>query len=166
MARLFFLSMLLVICSESLYARKGGNFGIGAVLGEPTGLSFKYWTKGNANAVSGALAIGNGGWSRYYDKWGRSYWYDNPALYLQAAYLWHNTKAVPVNSGTMPLYGGVGGRLWAGHYASLGVRGCGGIEYLPATIPFDFFFELGLVIDFIGHVGADMDAGLGARFFF
>jgi hypothetical protein len=150
---------LFVIQSD---ARQGGPFGLGAVLGSPTGLSFKYWTR-HDNAVSGALAFDvyhNHSWDDHY-----SYNNDDMDAYLHVNYLWHSMKAIPVQRGQLPLYWGLGGRMLMGHGFALGARGCGGIEYLPLA-PVDIFMELGLVIDVVGHFGADGDLGIGVRYFF
>jgi hypothetical protein len=154
--------VLLVACffTLSVNARQGGNFGLGAVLGDPVGLSMKYWT-GKGNAVSGAFAFDS-----YHAHYYHGYWDDNGYdLYIHANYLWHNFQAFPVERGQLPLFWGVGGRMIAGNDFAMGARACGGLEYLPLA-PIDIYLELGFVLDFIGHIGPDVDLGLGLRYFF
>jgi hypothetical protein len=153
----FLFSLMLIVLCATIDARQGGNFGLGAVLGAPTGLSMKYWT-GRNNAVSGALAFG--GYAYHDHTWG------GQELHLQGSYLWHSFGAIQVDRGQLPVYWGLGGRLLAGNDFALGVRGCGGFEYLFPKAPFDVFLELGLIIDFVGFVGADFDLGIGIRYFF
>ncbi|MBL8028531.1 MAG: hypothetical protein JNL74_19055 [Fibrobacteres bacterium] len=149
------LLVLLVAATTSFSA--GGNFGLGGVIGKPTGLSFKL-KMGQTRAVDGALAFGM--WNHRYDK------DEDLHLYLHAAHLWLFPGAIPVSSGSLPLYLGAGARMTAVHDFNLGVRGNMGIAYLPAGAPIDIFFEIGLIVDFIGDVGTDMDAGIGLRYFF
>lgn len=149
--------ILILIFSVSAIFGAGGNFGLGAVIGEPTGLSFKL-KMGNTRAVDGALAIGVRGHWKDAD--------DDVSMYLRASHLWLFPRAIPVTSGSLPLYLGVGGRMTAIHDFNLGVRGNGGIAFLPAGVPIDIFFEIGLIVDFIGNPGPDIDAGLGVRYFF
>ena len=158
-----FLFLSLAVLSTTIDARQGGNFGLGAVLGDPTGLSMKYWLRKD-NAVSGALAFGT--YRHHYYNDHHDGWYDEEVnIHLHANYLWHSFSALPVQRGELPLYWGAGGRLLMGHDFAMGVRGCGGIEYLPLA-PIDIFLELGVIIDFVGHVGGDVDLGLGLRYFF
>ena len=157
---ILFVALLLNLFILSADARQGGPFGLGVVLGDPTGLSMKYWTS-RENAVSAALAFGT--FHHHYDNY---YYNDETDVYLHVNYLWHNFGLLPVQRGQLPVYWGAGGRLYFGHDFALGVRGCGGLEYLPVA-PIDIFLELGLVIDFMGnHPGADGDLGIGIRYFF
>jgi hypothetical protein len=156
MKRTILFFAVFILCTH-VFARQGGNFGLGAVIGDPTGLSCKYWT-GHNKAWEGALAL-----------WGSHHHYDSHNdlhMVIQACHLWHNFDMIRVSQGAMPLYLGVGGRLVFGHEFLLGVRGCGGIAYMFQNVPVDIFLELGLVVDFVTHPGADMDAGLGVRYFF
>jgi len=153
--------LITVISMTSVDARQGGNFGLGGVLGSPSGLSMKDWTSGN-HAVEGALAFG--AYHRYYNDYG---WHnDHLFVHLSASYLWHNFSALPVERGQLPLFWGVGGRMLLGDDFALGARGCGGFEYLFPTAPLDIFLELGIIADFLGNVGGDMDLGIGMRYFF
>jgi hypothetical protein len=70
---------LLVIFTGSLNAQPSG-FGIGVILGEPTGLSAKYWISPYC-AIDGALA-----WSL--DKKSR--------VQIHSDYLWHNYRIISV----------------------------------------------------------------------
>jgi len=151
------ISILILILSVGTVFGAGGNFGLGAVIGEPTGLSFKL-KMGQTRAVDGALAIGVRNRWKYED--------DDVSMYLRASYLWLFPRSIPVSSGSLPLYLGVGGRMTALHDFNLGVRGNAGIAFLPAGAPIDIFFEIGLIVDFIGNPGPDIDAGLGVRYFF
>src|SRR3989339_1137732 len=142
--RYLFVGSLLVALSVS--ARTGGPFGLGAVLGDPTGLSFKYWHQKD-HAWSGALAFG------FHDH------HDHQNLILHVTHQWHDFNLIPETHGSLPGYLGVGGRVYSGQDFALGVRGCGGLSYVPTRSPVDIFLELCVVIDFLGHVGGDADGG-------
>ncbi|MFH0920851.1 MAG: hypothetical protein V1913_10860 [Fibrobacterota bacterium] len=154
------LLLLLLTFVLPVQARRGGNFGLGIILGAPTGFAFKKWTN-SQNAVSGAIAFGSGASAH------SNYYWSDPDLYLQASYLWHNFNAIPLDGGAaMPLYAGVGGRVIVGDPFQMGVRVCGGVSIIPASMPLDFFLEFGVTVDVFEEPGAMPDAGLGARFYF
>jgi len=156
---------LIFICLSvfTIDARQGGPLGLGFVLGDPTGISVKYWT-GKENAVSGVLAFNLS--HRHYDHDGH-YYYDDSSMdaYLHINYLWHSFQVFPVERGRLPIYWGVGGRLVMGNDFALGARGCGGVEFLP-NAPIDIYLELGLVLNVVPYTAMDGDIGIGLRYFF
>lgn len=96
-----FLIILFAILSlqiETLKAQansgNGGNFGIGGMLGEPTGLSIKSWNGDNTAFNIGAA------WSLS----GR-----NEAIHLHADFLYHSWFS-DINRGNFAFYYGIGGR--------------------------------------------------------
>jgi hypothetical protein len=138
-----------------LSARTGGPLGLGVILGDPTGISAKLWT-GKAIALDGAV-----GWNleRY--------------LHLHAGMLWHNYGLLRVAQGELPLYLGLGGRLFLHEtegqekdQSHLGIRGVAGLEYLFAHIPLDLFAEIAPVFDLIPGTELGIEGGAGLRFFF
>jgi len=149
--------LLSVFFSSTLFAA-GGNFGIGGIIGQPTGLSFKL-KMGQKKAIDGALAIGVIPDHSAIDG-------ERTRLYFRASHLWLFPDFIPVTNGLLPLYVGAGGRLRAISYFNLGIRGSAGLVYVPATAPIDIFFDIGIIVDFIGKVDTDIDAGFGLRYFF
>jgi hypothetical protein len=139
------------------------NFGLGVILGEPTGISAKLW-------VSSATAFDFGlGWSfggdRVSDYNGG---YDGGSrVHFHMDYLWHWFDAIH-SSERFPLYTGVGGRIntGAGYKNSAAIRGVFGIAWLPHRTPIDVFLELVPSLQIVPSTGFGIDAGLGARFFF
>jgi hypothetical protein len=155
------LSLFVVLFLTALpEARTGGPFGLGLVVGAPTGITGKLWTS-RTQAWTGALAFSLGNHHDYYN----DYYYDN-AVYINVMHTWHDFNLADVGSGELPFYLGVGGRLWAAHHFGLGVRGCGGVSFMPARTPIDIFLEIGVVIDIVEEPGGDVDAGLGVRYYF
>jgi hypothetical protein len=138
-------------------------FGLGIILGEPTGISAKLW-------VSPARALDFGlGWSlggdRINNYTGR---YDGGSrVHFHMDYLWHWFEAIH-SSERFPLYTGIGGRIntGAGYNSSAAVRGVFGIAWLPRQAPVDVFLELVPSLQIAQSTGFAIDAGLGARYFF
>ena len=126
------------------------GFGLGIVIGEPTGLSAKLWTS-SSNALDFAAA-----WSFKGDG----------HLLLQADYVWHSFDLIRVSSGRLPLYYGIGGRVIFADDPLVGVRIPVGLNYQFATAPIDIFVEIVPILDLIPSTDFDLGGGLGVRFWF
>ena len=127
-----------------------GAFGVGVIVGEPTGVTGKLWMT-DRTAVDVAAA-----WS----------FSDESALHLHADYLFHNFDLIDVEKGRMPIYFGIGGRVKFENDSRVGVRIPVGIAYLMEDAPIDFFFELVPLLDLVPDTDFKFNAALGARFFF
>ena len=141
----------------------GQNFGLGVIVGEPTGISAKLWTS-NDTAFDFGL-----GWSMGGDRIGRydGFYNGGSRLHFHMDYLWHSFDAIR-STERFPLYYGLGGRLnnGAGYNSSLAVRGVIGIAWLPSGAPMDVFLELVPSLQLTSSTGFGMDAGFGVRYFF
>jgi hypothetical protein len=148
---LFFIMVLglMVILAKPIVAQDHG-FGMGIILGEPTGLSAKLWTGGD-NAFDFAAA-----WSFKGDG----------HLLLQADYVWHFFNLLPVPSGKLPLYIGLGGRVVLADDPLVGVRIPIGIDYLFATAPVDVFMEIVPILDLSPSTDFGVGGGIGIRYWF
>jgi len=147
--------LLLVVGSAN--ARMQDSFGLGIIIGEPTGLSVKYWLD-EERAVDGALA------------WSLS---DDDSFQLHGDYLIHDYELLEARE--MPVYYGIGARLkfkdddGKGHDeddAVFGIRVPVGITYLFDDTPIDLFFELVPVLDITPDVDLDINAAIGLRYYF
>ena len=129
-----------------------GPFGLGIIVGEPTGLSAKLRLN-RPNAVDGALAWSLDG---------------SDDLHIHADYLWHNYSLIPVEKGQLPLYFGIGGRvqLREDRDDHVGVRFPVGLEYTFATAPFNLFAEIAGILDLNPDTDFDANAGFGIRYTF
>jgi hypothetical protein len=133
-------------------------FGLGLILGEPTGVSAKLWLS-PVNAFDFGL-----GWST----WGTGI--DNnigSSVHFHMDYLWHWFDAIH-SSERFPLYAGIGGQINANSNdnSSVAVRGVFGIEWLPHNSPVDVFLELVPLLQVVPSSGFGVNAGLGARYYF
>ena len=145
---------VLLLSFALVSAVEHGTFGVGALLGEPLGLSAKVWLP-DPTALDFAV-----GWSLSAD------W-----LYLHSTYLYHFYNIIP--DPHLSLYLGLGGRLrFLGRPPQgteksrlrLGPRLSGGIEFLYR--PIGVFFELGPVVDLYPETNFDMTGGFGIRVYF
>lgn len=151
------------------------TFGLGLMIGTPTGLSGKYFV-GRSTAID--FGIGGIGCCR-----GRR------GVNLHIDYLWHPVSFVSDPAFELPLYVGIGGRFFSydwrhgDHYhdgSSVGVRAPIGLAIDFNNVPLDIFFELALVAEIIlddddfndgfDHDGnglyVDIDGAIGIRYWF
>jgi hypothetical protein len=128
-----------------------GDVEVGILLGEPTGLSAKLWTTGNTAFDLGiAWSFGDGG-----------------HFHLHGDYLIHNFDFFDVDTGSLPIYVGIGGRVRIEDEDSrVGLRVALGLEYILENSPFGFFFEVAPIVDFLPETEADVNGGIGVRYIF
>lgn len=143
-----FLLAAVLLYSASVAQEK--NIGLGIIAGEPTGISGKLWTE-NHTAFDAAMA-----WS--FGKEGK--------LHLHGDYLFYNFNLFNVESGQLPLYYGIGGKLKLGGDNTVGIRIPVGLNYIFANAPLDVFFEIVPVLDLIPGTEFDLNGGVGIRYFF
>jgi hypothetical protein len=138
----------------------GGPFGLGIILGEPSGLSAKLFLDAR-HALDFAL----------------DYSLVDSALYIHADYLLHFSGWRVRDGGVHRLvpYVGLGGKVGLrdhddgrGHDrdGALGARIPLGIAWMPASVPIDVFLELVPGLFLIPETDPDLDASLGLRYFF
>lgn len=126
------------------------NFGIGAILGEPTGVSIGYWTS-NDRSFSGAAAWSFGG---------------EESMHLHLDYLFHNFGIINVNSGSMPLYFGLGGKVKLQDDANVGLRIPLGVAYHFENEPVELFLEIVPILDLVPDTDFEGNSGIGIRYYF
>jgi hypothetical protein len=145
-----FLILVFLMASMTFVQAQEKGFGIGIVVGEPTGVSGKLWL-GGQNALDMAAA-----WSFKGDG----------NLLLQADYVWHTFNLISVSSGKLPLYYGIGGRVILSDDPLLGVRVPVGLDYMFSGAPVDIFLEIVPILDLIPSTDFDIGGGLGVRYRF
>ncbi|NIM89761.1 MAG: hypothetical protein GTO17_02310 [Candidatus Aminicenantes bacterium] len=144
---LFLLGILLL--SIPTVARDN-DFGVGIVLGEPTGLCFKAWT-GRKTALDGAIAWSFG---------------DGDAVHFHADYLIHDFRMFQARKGDLVFYYGFGGRIKAQKDSRIGVRIPIGISYIFERAPVDIFLELAPGIDLSPSTDFWINGSVGIRYYF
>lgn len=142
------------------HASPQNGFGLGVVIGEPTGLSLAWQSP--AQTIQSHLS-----WSLERN------WIRVNVDYLKTV------AEIPTDGPALPLYVGIGGAL-AAHdddwgddndwydddYAAFGARIPLGMRLLPRQVPIDVFLEVAPVVYLIPSTDVDIDLGLGVRFYF
>jgi hypothetical protein len=129
-----------------------GRLGVGVLLGEPTGLSVKYFFN-ETIAVDGGF-----GWS----------FHDETDPHLHADLLWHKFDLIPVPEGQLPVYVGLGGRVKFRDNKDdrVGFRLPIGVSYIFEDLPMDVFAEVAPIIDFTPSTRGGVNIGVGVRWWF
>lgn len=147
MRSVLFTAILLI--SSTAFA--AGEMGIGAMLGNPTGINAKYWLS-EKNAVDGGAGLSLG---------------KKTNLSLHSDYLFHSEGALIFQDNhPLDLYYGIGGRMEFGDDIELGVRLPVGIAHRMENNQADIFGEIAPIIDFIGRTGLELHLVVGARYYF
>jgi hypothetical protein len=151
------LTILMAAVNAKALENKTDKFGLGLMLGEPTGLSLKYWID-DIRGIDGAFA------------WSLS---DDGAFQLHSDYLINNHQIS--NSEQWPVYYGLGARIMFNHDEGkhhddkivFGFRVPLGISYLfEEDMPYEFFFEIAPILDVAPKAELNVNASVGLRFYF
>jgi hypothetical protein len=138
---------------------RAGDQGVGVMLGNPSGLSYKIFMD-NHVAIDAAVGADRGEFD------------------VHADLLWHNfdvARNLRANSkffeqitdaGDLPVFFGAGPRLLFAEDTELGVRFPFGVSFLPHKSPWEFFLELAPVMRFTPDFGFNGDFGIGVRYYF
>jgi hypothetical protein len=147
MKKLLFSALLLF----STLSFASGDLGIGAMIGNPTGVSAKYWL-GDGKAVDGGAALSLGKKTNFS---------------LHSDYLFQSDGAL-IFQDTHPLdvYYGIGGRMEFSDDIELGVRLPVGVAHRFENNEADIFGEIAPIVDFIGRTGLELHLAVGARYYF
>jgi len=143
------LPLLLLLAAAAGCGGERG-FGVGFVVGGPTGLALKGWLDAESS-VSAAVGWPKGG------------------VALQADYVLHNFRALEAKKGEFALYAGVGGLAWlwdAPTEDQAGVRFPLGIDYIVEGGQVDIFLEVVPTLLVSPATDFVVDAAFGVRFFF
>jgi len=136
-----------------------GTFGIGLILGEPTGISAKLYLQDDQalQAGLGFAFIGDG-------------------LHAHVDYVFHPVILQERDSFVLPVYVGPGVRMINyekgrdNHVFTLGLRAVAGLLFDFKTVPLDAFVEVAGVVEFgfsdDEGFGLALNAAAGARYYF
>ncbi|MDD5773601.1 MAG: DUF3996 domain-containing protein [bacterium] len=150
----------ILLCGTASAQNAGSQnkkFGLGIIIGEPTGVSGKFWT-GPRTAIDGAIAWSTG---------------THSDIDLHFDYLMHDFSVLNTNERNIILYYGIGTRFKFintsnnnNNDTKVGIRIPLGITYLFPTAPFDIFAEIVPLLDLVPNSDFELDAGLGIRYYF
>ena len=171
MCRKFLFSVLFFIAAttswSSFAAASGGPFGLGVILGEPTGLTVKYDASAET-AYDAGLSFDLSRWILVYGDYQHKFGniiHGGPSAVL-IPYIGVGGVLVVSNRSD---YETRGYRYFdSGKSASvaLGVRVPFGIEWRPEDLPLDVFAEIAPGITIIPGTYVFAQGGIGARYFF
>ena len=147
--------------------RTDKEFGIGLMVGAPSGLSAKYYL---GEPIALAFGLGSSHYGHHYrdDRW------HNHGVHFHTDVLWHPVVLTNTRSLQLPLFIGVGGMIrnhedadGRDDHSHIGARVPFGIAMDFNNVPLDIFFELAFTLDFVGPDNRTYIAGsLGARYYF
>jgi hypothetical protein len=131
-----------------------GLFELGAYLGQPSGISAKYWINGR-NAIDGVAAWGFGGAGTGH-------------MVIAADYLFNFLDVVKIEKETFPLYVGAGAVMGidTGGGISLGARVPLGALYLFRDVPLEISLEIVPVLYLFPATTFSGMGGIGIRYCF
>lgn len=143
---------ILLVPAASAAGSNADGFGLGIIVGEPTGLDAKLWL-GEGSALQAAVA-----WSTE----------KNTSFHFHLDYILHRFDLFDLESGRLPLYYGIGGRFRVRDNSDddVGVRIPIGLSYMFANDPFDLFVEVVPILDLVPDTDFDLNAAIGFRWFF
>jgi hypothetical protein len=133
-------------------AAQDSGFGLGVVVGDPSGLSFKGYV-GPTAAIDGGVGFGLLTGEHF-------------SAYLDFLWEWRLTSWERAN---LALYVGVGPKLalfFHGDEVRVGARAPVGLAFQFTRVPLDVFVEVAAGLWFIEHTDFDLDAGVGVRYWF
>ena len=147
---LFIAASIMFIISFSCSQDK--DFGLGIMVGEPTGISAKWWIS-HTSAFDAGLA-----WS----------FMNDGSLHMHGDYLWHNFDLV---SPKIPFYIGIGGRIKFKNNKSLteekiGIRIPVGLDFFINEPTADVFVEIVPLLDLTPKSVLTINGAVGFRYFF
>lgn len=127
-----------------------GSFGLGLILGQPTGVTGAYQLSDNT-MIDGALGLG---------------WVDDRDFYLHVEFDYFLPTLVRGNSVELSAYLGIGGFFVAHHDPGIGARAPFGLSLDFTSVPLQIFLEASLLFLVVPDVDLDVRGALGFRYYF
>ena len=148
------LACLLLWEARPVQAQETRDFGLGVIIGDPTGLSGKYFVSPEF-AIDGAIGLG---------------WIGGGHLHMHVDVLWH-FEIERWSSARLDLYLGVGPKLAIkgkrhDDELRIGARAPFGMAMMFTEAPFDVFVEVAAGLWLVRKPGFDVDVAIGGRYWF
>jgi len=145
------LVVILFGCLAGLsFGESNHNVGLGIILGEPTGISFKMWSSETVGFDAGAA------WS----------FVDSSFFQIHGDMLFHNYNIFKVDTGKMSLFYGFGGRIKFADDTIVSLRVPVGISYEFEKTPIELFLEVAPMLNLTPATEVDIAGGIGFRYYF
>jgi hypothetical protein len=142
-----------------------GTFGVGIILGEPTGITAKLYLKDD-QAVQAAVgtAFISGGFSAHGDYVFHPYILQTRPSFVLPVYVGPGVRLIDYTSGRSDASGNNSSAF------AVGVRVVGGLLFDFKTVPLDAFVEVAPVLEYEfgtgGGAALKLNAGAGVRYYF
>lgn len=148
-ASTLYLALLLAFLLCGPAAARGGNLGVGIIIGEPTGLSAKLWLdKKSAFDTAASWSFREG---------------RDLHLYIHGDYLLH--QPFPREPQLFLCYG-IGAKVRNGHPDTVGARMPLGLTYLFSKAPLDLFVAVVPELNLAPSTGVNLTTAAGFRYYF
>ncbi len=147
---------VLLFSGSVLAAITSRPMAVGAIIGDPTGLTLKYLIKPD-RYLDAVLAYNTG---------------SATGIYIRGNYIVEFPKFRTLDGLPMNWYYGIGGRVYSRTNSKdenktyLGPEILLGTGIFTGSIPVEIYLEGGLVMNLTPSTSADMDAGVGIRYWF
>jgi hypothetical protein len=147
-----FVALILIFSLFTGTALADDQFGLGVMLGEPTGINGKYFID-KYNALDAAF-----GWSLNSDH----------DFHIHADYLYHIYSLIDFGTGETPVFLGLGARavFRDDKDNKAGFRFPLGVEHFFKSVPFDVFVEIVPIFNVAPDTELDWEGAIGARIYF
>ena len=144
------LVMILLMGVGASRSAHAGDFGLGLVLGEPSGISAQFGLS-DSDKLNAALGLDT---------------FDDGVLYVHVDYIRHLAVLLDGADVSLPVYVGLGGFLVERGRIDLGARVPFGLQLDFKQAPLHLFLEVAFKLRIIEDIDTDLDAALGFRYFF
>lgn len=146
---------MLALLVSALTTTPSSGISVGLVLGDPSGLSLKFWGVGNGMAFQ--LHAGGGGF------------FAPATVALSGSLLFHTalTRQTPINGYLgVGAYVGMHTRKYGSDFGIMGLQMPFGLEFILSEAPLDIFMEIPPIFYLTteGDVGFGLSMGIGLRF--
>ena len=131
---------------------KGGDFGLGLLLGDPVGISAKFFL---TPSTAFDLGVGYG----YSDG-------DSDGFQVHADYLIHPHVFERNEDFSVSWFTGAGGALILSDDPNINVRVPLGVNFTFMEVPIETFIEFAPGLELVDDFGFAFDGGIGARYYF
>ena len=151
MKKTLFLTLLIFIFFHKAHSQNlSGSIGVGAIIGEPTGVSVAYHT------TDGHSFAGGTAW----------HFLNRISYHLHVDYLFYQYNIFQPDHGSLPLYFGLGARLRFDKTDKFGIRFPIGIAYHFENEPIEIFFEIVPIMELMPGTELAGNSGIGIRYYF
>jgi hypothetical protein len=144
------LVVLLVVLRTVPAHAEGGPFGVGLIVGQPTGVTGAYQLS-DRTAIDAAVGFG---------------WVRDRDFYVHVEFDYFLPTLVRGNSAELSAYLGIGGFFVAHNDPGIGARAPFGLSLDFTSVPLQIFLEASLLLLVVPDVDLDVRGALGFRYYF